>query len=314
MKKIGGKMKKILFLILVFLLVFSLSFVKARDFDVKEKEDIKKELKFTGTAKQKQLKVDNIFGFIEVEGYNGKVVKLEVKKTILAETKAKLMEAKKEVKLEITEKGDLIELYVDGPFRCKKKGRVYMDIDDLGYIVKYDFKLKVPKHTNLKVGTINDGEIKVRDIVGKCQVSNVNDYIEATNIAGDFNIRTVNGKITIKGVTGSGKAHTVNGAVKVHFDKNPQKDCSFKTINGNLELTFQKGLSADFQVKTFNGDVYTDCEAIYLPSTPTKAKGKRKKGKYVYKSNRSQGLRIGKNGPGIKMDTLNGNIIIAEKK
>lgn len=83
-------------------------------------------------------------------------------------------------------------------------------------------------------------------------------------------------------------------------------------VDGNIEVTFLEDLSANFRLKTFNGDAYSDFPFSYTPAKP--AVQGRKKGKYVYKSDRFIGVRIGKGGPEIKMDTLNGDILIAKKK
>jgi DUF4097 and DUF4098 domain-containing protein YvlB len=300
-------MRKIfMIVIMLFLMAF---FLGAGDYPVKKSETIEKNLAFAGGTEPQTLKIDNIFGSISVSGYNGKTVQLTAKKTIRAKTNQTLEDAKKEVKLDISTKGNSIEVLVDGPFR-DKNGQCNWKTRKLGYIVQYDFQVKVPFKTGLYVKTINKGDVDVSDIQGKSTIKNVNGKISVKNLKGDFLVHTVNGRIKMEGITGSGNAHTVNGKVKVLFDKNPGSDCSFKTINGNLELDCLPGLSGDFKFKTFNGKIYSDFPATYLPSSP--GKGERKKGKYVYKSSRFQGVRIGNGGPAIKMDTLNGNIIISK--
>jgi DUF4097 and DUF4098 domain-containing protein YvlB len=299
-------MKKILVIVMMlFLMAF---FLGAGDYPVKKSETIEKNLNLAGGTEPQTLKIDNIFGSISVSGYSGKTVKLTAQKTIRAKTNQALQDAKKEVKLDISTKGNSIDVVVDGPFR-DENGRCNWK-SKLGYIVQYDFQVKVPFKTGLDVKTINEGDVEVSDIQGKSTIKNINGKITVKNLKGDFLVHTVNGRIKMEGITGSGKAHTVNGKVKVLFDKNPGSDCSFKTINGNLELDCLPGLSGDFKFKTFNGKIYSDFPATYLPSSPTK--GERKKGKYVYKSSRLQGVRIGNGGPAIKMDTFNGNIIISK--
>jgi hypothetical protein len=64
-------------------------------------------------------------------------------------------------------------------------------------------------------------------------------------------------------------------------------------------------------VKTFNGHAYTDFDATPLPSlTPV---SERREGKFIYRSDRSTGLRIGSGGPEFKFDTLNGSIRIINR-
>lgn len=281
-----------------------------KEFDVRESSSIDKDVAFSGGPGAQHLVIDNIFGSIRVTGYSGSTVKVSAQKVIKALNKGELEEAKKDVKLEISSKENTVRLYVDGPFR-KDDDKICWDLDELGYIVKYDFQVKVPRNTSIRVKTVNEGDIEVTNIKGKCVAKNVNGKVTVAKITGDFEIITVNGRIKMDAVAGSGRAHTVNGKVVSYFTQNPASDCSFHTINGDVKLVFLPELSADFKVKTFHGDILSDFPVSYLPMKP--GKGQRKNGKYVYKNNRFQGVRVGNGGPVIKMDTLNGDIIIAKK-
>ncbi len=278
---------------MLLVLVMSILLLQGDAFRFEKKEKISKTLKFQDPSKPKDLQVDNIFGSIAVTGYNGTEVKLIAHKTIKARTEGRIEKAQQEVKLDITEEGNIIDIYVDGPFRCRHKddreGR-----HDPGYQVHYDFEIKVPRKTNIFLKTVTDGDIIVN------------------GIEGEFEVNNVNGEITMGDLSGSGKAHTVNGEVKVAFSKNPDSDCSFKTINGDIEVAFVKNLSADFHLKTFHGDAYSDFAVSYLP-TVSSSSVERKNGKYVYKSNRYTDIRVGSGGPEIKMDTLNGDLLINKK-
>jgi DUF4097 and DUF4098 domain-containing protein YvlB len=160
--------------------------------------------------------------------------------------------------------------------------------------VQFDFELKVPIETSLYLKTVNEGDIRVE------------------NVKGEFEVKNVNGGITMNEIAGAVEARTVNGEVKVVFIRKPESACSFRTINGDLEISFPKNLSADFRLKTFNGDIYSDFPVTYLPAkAPVQD---REKGKFVYKSDRFFGVRVGKGGPEIKLDTLNGNILITQGK
>lgn len=285
-------MRKTLFVLgLIGLLSFPLGLIGYDlGYKVEEKEEIRKTLKFEDPSQPKELLVDNIFGSIKAEGYNGRDVQLVVHKTIKARTKDRIQKAKEEVELLITEEKNTIDLYVDGPFRCSHRSRSWREP---GYQVHYDFELKVPRQTNLCLKTVTEGNISVE------------------NIEGEFEVKNVNGWIEMREVAGAGTAHTVNGRVKVHFTRNPRSDCSFRTLNGDIEVFFLDNLSADFRLKTFNGDAYSDFPLTYLPRQA--AEVKRDKGKYVYKSDRSVGIRVQKGGPQIEMDTMNGDLIISKK-
>ncbi len=283
--------KKLFSLGLSFLITMSLSLF---GYDAEEKEEIQKILKFQDPAQSKKVQIDNIWGSITVEGTSGQDVQLVIHKTIKGRSKAEIQKAKGEVELVITEEGNLIDLCVDGPFRCSHKRGEERNWRNPGYEVHFDFELKVPHKTNLFLKTVTDGHIFVKGVEGEFEVKNVNGRIEMTDVAG------------------KGEASTVNGKVKVLFTRNPTSDCLFKTINGDIEVSFLENLSADFRLKTFNGEAYSDFPFTYLPQRATKAR--HEEGKYRYKSDRYVGVRVQKGGPEIEMDTFNGDILIMKRK
>ncbi|MBN2245187.1 MAG: DUF4097 family beta strand repeat protein [Candidatus Aminicenantes bacterium] len=285
-------MKKISMFFWVLLLLGS-GLAVAERYPVEKKEMIQKNLTFPDPKGVKELQVDNVWGFISVKGYSGAEVQLLVTKTIKAKSQDRLEKAREEVSLDITTEGNTIDLYVNGPFRCREGRGNSIHGRDPGYQVNYDFELKVPYKTNLYVKTVTDGNITLE------------------GVEGDFEVKNVNGKIDMKDVAGAGEAHTVNGWVKVVFSRNPKSPCSFHTVNGDLEISFPEAPSAEFLLKTFNGDIYSDFPVKYLVSQP--GKGERKEGKYVYQSSRFFSVQSGTGGPEIRLDTLNGDILLAQK-
>ncbi len=245
----------------------------------------------------RELVVDNVIGFIEVTGYNGSVLEAEIAKTLRAESPERADAARKEVKLDASQDGGKLRLFVDGPFRCHCGDETsvnYRGWRHDGYQVTYDFKLKVPHALKLDLRTINDGYIKVRDV------------------AGDFEVRNVNGDIEMLDIAGSGSAVTVNGPVKIVFAKNPAGPCTFRSVNGNLDVRFPDNLSADVRMKTFHGGLYTDFAAVGLPAEPLQPE--RRGGRTIYRTNQYAGIRIGQGGPELRFSTLNGNVYIRNKE
>jgi DUF4097 and DUF4098 domain-containing protein YvlB len=267
--------------------------LRAQDFKLEEKEEIRKTLKFADVSGSRTFEIDNVFGSIEVTGSNGVDVELVAGKTIKAKSQEDLQKAKEEVRLVINQEKNDITVYVDGPFRCREHKR--QTWREPGYQVQFNFKVKVPRKADLYLKTVTDGRIRVE------------------NVAGELEIRNVNGSVEMSDIVGPVKAQTVNGDVKVIFSRTPSLACSFKTINGKLDLFFPENLRADFRLKTFNGEVYSDFPVTHLPSPP--ATPKREDGKFIYKSNRFFGVQVGgKGGPEIKMDTFNGDIFINKRK
>ena len=261
---------------------------------VRDQETIRKS--FTLPAGERLLDIDNVTGFIEVTGSQGDQVQVVVNKTIRAESKDKLEKARKEVTLDITQEGGSLKLYVNGPFRCNccgcNDGCSHSD-RDTGYSVRTDFQVQVPQNIVLKLRTVNGGHVQVKDVTG------------------NYTVRNVNGGIEMENVAGSGSARTVNGGVKVTFRENPHENSEFASINGSIDLYFARNLSADFRFKTMNGGVFTDFPMTSLPAHA--AQPERRDGKFVFRSDRFTGGRVGSGGPEIKAENLNGSIRVLER-
>ena len=228
-----------------------------------------------------ELIIDNVNGFIEVTAAAGGAVEMDIAKTLSAESRDRIALARKEVTLNVAQEGGLVRLMVDGPFRHGHSG----------YEATYDFKVRVPRDIKLDLRTVNRSHIR----------------IEGTS--GDFTIGNVNGEIEMRDIEGSGNVHTVNGPVTVTFASNPARACSFKSVNGKLDVGFRAGLNADVKMKTFNGGMYTDFPVSTLPVSAT-AQAERKDGKFVWRSHRMTGVRIGSGGPELSFETLNGDVLL----
>jgi DUF4097 and DUF4098 domain-containing protein YvlB len=284
-------MKKTFLATSMIFLIASILF--AYDFPEKAKDDIKKTLKFSQTAKEKYLELENINGSINVIGYKGDEVQIIAHRTIEARSRNKVEEAIEKERLEITEEDDLIKIYIDTPYRRDDGSVNYKGPKYYGYKVTFDFELKVPYQTNIDLKTINDGDI----------------YVEG--VKGNFDVNNINGGIEMKEISGSGKAYALNKDLEVVYNKNPESDCYFGSLNGDVKVTFLAGLSADFRIKTFNGEAYTDFDVTHVPDVVTTTESK--KGKHIYKSNKRTRVRVGRGGPEIEFDGFNGDIQIFKK-
>ena len=110
----------------------------------------------------------------------------------------------------MTQKGNTVEITVNGPFRCPN-GSIQWSSEDRKYVVKYDLKVQVPEHADLRLKTVNDGNVVVRDVRGRLA------------------IRNVNGRIDLERVAGSVDAQTVNGGIDALFTESPAEASQFKT-------------------------------------------------------------------------------------
>lgn len=250
-----------------------------------EKETVKRTFD-TGSSGRKLL-VDNIHGYVHVTGYSGSQVQVSIEKHLYADSAEAMTEAKRDIKMDMTQQGNFVRLYEDGPFR-NNNGTNYRGDNYYGYRVVWDFEVQVPFDTELVLKTVNHGDIQVKKTTG------------------DYEIHGLNGGIEMEDVAGSGLVSTLNGKVKVTFAKNPTKATQFKTLNGSVDVYFQNGLNADLKFKKLNGSIYTDFEVSALP-LPASAGGN-SNGRFVYRSDRSMSGRTGNGGPELSFDTLNGNI------
>jgi hypothetical protein len=262
-------------------------------YSLEKKDSIVKVFKFSSPQKTKTVKIDNVFGSITVSGVKADEVRLEAKKWLRADSQDELQKAEREVTLKMAEKDNVLDIYVDGPFRSRNGST---DCSDRDYTVTYDFALQVPEQTSLVLKTVNDGDILVK------------------NVKGEFIVRNVNGHIELQGIAGPVSGKTVNGRIRAVFSENPTSACSLTTVNGDVDVSFSANLAADFRLKTLNGEIYTDYpDASFLPDKVA-AESSRHKGRFIYRNNRSRGMRIGAGGPEIRMETINGDIVLAKNK
>ncbi len=250
-------------------------------------------------AGSSMVTIYNLEGSIKVEGYAGDKVLIEADKTIFAKDNETLEQGRKEVKVGFEQIGDSIVVYLQEPWDTRPHDWSDRDNWDdrrrIEYRCALEFTVKVPFNANIRVSTVNNGDIDVKDVAGNLRVNNVN------------------GSIAIMNAKGTTHAKTVNGDLTVNYTTNPPQASSFYTLNGKLTATFQPNLSADLQFKSMNGAFYTDFpDAELLPASTTKNVEKKGDG-LIYKLNKDTQLRIGSGTNKLKFETLNGNIYIKKQ-
>ncbi len=263
-----------------------------QDWKFEDRETIRRTFDVSAGSGPAKLVVDNLSGFIHVTGYNGREVQVSVEKHIRAESGEALAAAKRDVKLDQSQQGNSVRLYVDGPFRSAN-GTNYRGDQYYGYSVNFDYEIQVPEAAELVLKTVTGGDIVVKR-------SN-----------GPYEIHGLNGGITMEEISGSGSVRTLNGPVKVVFSRNPARDSEFHTLNGTVDVYFQPGLNADLHFGSLNGGIYSDLDVTPLPGP---AAGQNVNGKFVYRSGRrSMDGRAGAGGPQLTFKTLNGKILLHSK-
>jgi hypothetical protein len=268
------------------------SIAAAEPFAVHKETTAHKTLRFSGSGVP-TIDVRANSGAVHVSNYQGRDVEIDARTVIAAADAAAATEAERDVTLDTKEDGSTIEAVVrdNGTAACgessSNRSRAWWD--RRRYEVSVDLTVRVPAGTRVRLCTVNS-----RDVL-----------VDGTS--GDFDISNVNGAITLANVRGSGRVSTVNGRVDVSFAEAPRAESLFKAVNGEIAVTLPANTSANLRLKTQHGGLFTDFDVVPEPIQPTASKDSRN-GKYVYRFNGYTAVRIGRGGPELTFETVNGDV------
>jgi hypothetical protein len=157
--------------------------------------------------------------------------------------------------------------------------------------------IKIPQgSTKIVLGTVQDGDIEVKDVSGEIEISNVNGSISAT------------------GITGSVVANTVNGEIIVKFKSiDPKAPMAFSSVNGKIDVLFPADIKADVKLKSDRGEMFSDFDIAVNKSQP-KVEKSTEDHYYSVKIEDWVYGKINGGGPEMMMKTMMGNIYIRKAK
>ncbi len=179
----------------------------------------------------------------------------------------------------ITEEANRVKVSADSPNR------------------RVTFEIEVPSRTNLKLSTVNDGEILVENVEGELSLSNTN------------------GGITMNNVAGSVMAGTTNGNVRATMARvTAAKEMAFTSLNGTVDVTLPPTTKANLRLRSDNGDVYSDFDVQLQPSAPTVQENRTTSGRYRINRNRAIIGAINGGGPEFELRTFNSNVYVRKGK
>ena len=181
-------------------------------------------------------------------------------------------------------------------FRISEEGnRVKVGADSPNRSIS--FEILAPSRSNLKLHTVNGGEIVVE------------------NIDGDIDVSNVNGGIALTGVGGSVIAGTTNGDVRATLTRvTEQKAMAFTSLNGTVDVTLPPATKANLRLRSDNGDVYSDFDVQIAPSTPLVQESRSANGRYRISRNRSVVGSINGGGPEFELRTFNSSVYVRKGK
>jgi hypothetical protein len=122
----------------------------------------------------------------------------------------------------------------------------------------------------------------------------VNGAITASGLAGGVEAETVNGAIDLS-TSGTARAETVNGSIRASVGSTGQ-DLSFRTVNGSIAVTMPENASTDVRAETVRGSINSEFPLTIRHSRPSRS--------------RSATGRIGSGGHQLRMETVNGSILL----
>ena len=175
-----------------------------------------------------KLELGQIKGSITVVGYDGNEI---IVKATLEARKSRNTDAGKGMKR--IENSSL-------SISAEERNNVVQIINEQ-YNRKTDLEIKVPMNFDLRLSTVNKGDIIVDGVKGEMEISNVN------------------GGITLKNIIGSASADTTNGDISVVFDDiTANTSMAFSSFNGDIDITFPKSLKANVKMRSDTGEIFTD--------------------------------------------------------
>jgi hypothetical protein len=181
-------------------------------------------------------------------------------------------------------------------FRISEEGnRVKVAADSPHQTISFD--IEVPARTNLKLKTVNGGDILVE------------------NVEGDLDVSNVNGAITLNSVAGSVMAGTTNGSVRATLTRvTDQKEMAFTSLNGAVDVTLPSTTKANLRMRSDNGDIYSDFDVALASSAPTVQETRGSDGRYRIRRSRAVVGAINGGGPEFELRTFNSNVYVRRGK
>jgi hypothetical protein len=240
----------------------------------------------------REVRVDTLWGEIVVVGHDESDVTLQVTETVQGDGGADLERAHREVELQIESGEGVLDLFVDGPFRCKEDRNRWSDRSDPGYEVIYDFDLRVPRTASLDLRTVGEGDIRVEGVHGGFRLSNVT------------------GALDLRGLRGAGEGHTVSAPIVAVFDRPPAGPVRFETVSEDVQLFLPAETAADLLFRSRWGDVWTDLTLGRVEPPPPAFE--RQGDKLVMRADIGPIARLGAGGPLITLESLSGDVYLLD--
>ena len=253
------------------------------------------------TSSLRSFHLNNMNGPVNVQGIDGNVATLRIKRKLESFSPKRLEEAKATVTFDSVMTDGMVYFFMKHPdvdFKIDENGIGHYnsccnrDKERSHFKIKYEFEidLQIPKQMELRV-TTHRKALKIKDINGDLVAKNHHNDLFAENLGGSVTL----------------KAH--HGDITASFIRNPSDACSYSTHHGDIRIRFRESLTADIFLKSHHGEFFTDFD--WTPQAVAVVENRSEKGtRYIV--NEKTGIQIG--GGGIRHDfkTWHGDIYLTK--
>ena len=227
------------------------------------------------------LIINHVKGSIHVQGYDGKVVIIEAKNRYNSQ------KSNYETSSDGLKKIPLNKMKLEA---SEEENNVIIKTNSHSKTI--DLEIKVPINFDLKLKTIDNGNISVKNVHGNLEISNVE------------------GDIILKDIFGTVVSNTIDGNIiatfKQVYENTPM---AFSTVDGKIDLKFPPKINALIKMKSDYGEVFSDFN-FELLERKKKIQKDNERGLYSVTIEEWTYAKLNNGGPEIMIKTLDGNIYI----
>ena len=216
-----------------------------------------------------EIYVRNEDGDTEIRARAGNETRVRVRKEVRGASGRTAEEAAEEVKVEINQEGDRIEVIVRQP---RRNGSFWNDRRVLVHI-----DITAPPRSDLDVGT-DDGPLTVEGIEGNLRLHTEDGDLRISGCSGDLEVRvddgdldvvgfrgaidarTEDGEVTLRGSLSSLRAESDDGSLRVRLepDSAMTEDWLIRTSDGRVRMELPDDFAADLDIRVDDGSIDID--------------------------------------------------------
>lgn len=270
---------------------------------------LKERASFLSQSDKNIVFVENVYGSVEVQAYNGSEVLVEATRIVEAKNPEALQKAKEDIGVKAYSAENRIHIYLDGPYtrfdektgefsynETSRRGKWNIGLTNRrGYEYVLNFKIKVPRGVSVDVHNVNDGDVTIKDVDAQMIIAH-----------------NINGAVTLENIAGQVDVNALNEDITVSYAKNPTKESWFNSLNGDIHIRYNNTLDAEITHKSMNGDLYLDMDITNVSNRIKKTSERGKKGT-KFKFNSKDLYKVGNGGVTLHFEQLNGDTIIKAK-